>query len=301
MKLYYFNAPDGNFGDDLNPWLFQKLLSNLIDDNSKHLLIGVGTLLNHRIPTAEKVTVFGSGHGYGQKPNMHANWHFSCVRGPRTAEVLGLPAATAITDAAMLTPLFFTDQLPKQYRTAFMPHCLSAKLGDWQRICQDIGIHFIDPRQPFLQVFAQIKQTEHLLTEAMHGAILADAFRVPWSPVKAYPHISEFKWQDWLDSVEVNASFNHISPIYRGDELYNLKDTLKHKLKRVLHNTPLWQPDWRPAPIQKSSSIETERTRDELDALVRQCPLFLSSDSLLQLNTERLLEQAEILRKQYAD
>lgn len=300
MKLYYFKDPEGNFGDDLNPWLFGQLFTELLDDNDKELLVGVGTLLNHRIPAAEKVTVFGSGHGYGQLPAVNENWTFICVRGPRTAKVLNLPAETAITDAAMLTPLFFNQALEKRYQTSYMPHCHSARLGDWQYLCEQAGVHFIDPRQPFLKVFAEIKQSKHLITEAMHGAILADAYRVPWTPTKAYPHISEFKWQDWLDSVEVSAEFSSLPAVYRGDELFGFKDTFKHKIKRVLHNTPLWQTTWEVAPPARSNRQAVDSCIEALRKLAAKQQVFLSADAKLQHNTERLLEKAAQLRSRHA-
>ncbi|HCU65320.1 MAG TPA: succinoglycan biosynthesis protein exov [Rheinheimera sp.] len=300
MKLYYFKDPHGNFGDDLNPWLFGQLFPELLDDNEQDLLVGVGTLLNHRIPTANKVTVFGSGHGYGQLPAINDNWTFSCVRGPRTAKALGLSAETAITDAAMLTPLFFNESLEKRYQTSYMPHCHSALLGDWQYLCTQAGVHFIDPRQPFLQVFKEIKQSKHLITEAMHGAILADAFRVPWTPAKAYPHISEFKWQDWLDSVAVTAEFNFLPAVYRGDELFGLKDTFKHKIKRLLYKTPLWQHHWQEAPIARSSQQVVDSCASALQQLAAKQQMFLSADQLLQHNTERLLAKATALRSRHA-
>ncbi len=232
MKLYFFRDPEGNFGDDLNPWLFNHLFPNLFDEDDAELLVGVGTLLNHRIPTARRVVVFGSGHGYGDLPRITKDWTFYCVRGPGTARALKLDPGLAITDPAMLAPLFFHTNIEKISKTSYMPHCVSARLGDWQHICQLAGINFIDPRRPFLEVFTQINQTGHLITEAMHGAILADAFRVPWTPARAYPHISEFKWQDWLDSVDVRTSFSNLESVYRGDELFGLRDKFKNKIKK---------------------------------------------------------------------
>ncbi len=57
MKLYYFIDPSGNFGDDLNPWIWDRLLPDFFDQNADTLFIGIGTLLNHRIPYAAKKIV----------------------------------------------------------------------------------------------------------------------------------------------------------------------------------------------------------------------------------------------------
>lgn len=301
MKLHYFEDPLGNFGDDLNPWLFAKLFPNIIDNNENHLLVGVGTILNHRIPLAEKTTIFGSGYGYGSLPNVNENWFFSCVRGPLTAAALGLPAELAITDPAVLSPLFFDNEFEKCFEISYMPHCHSAFLGDWKYLCDQVGIHFIDPRHHFLKVFAEIKKSKRLVTEAMHGAILADAFRVPWLPAKAYPHICEFKWQDWLNSVEVSAEFNHLPPLYRGDELYKLKDKVKNKIKRLLISTPIWNAEWAAPPPIRSSQKAIDLCAEHLLKISNKYNYYLSCENKTNENIEKLLTKAENLRKRHAD
>src|ERR1700712_2313875 len=102
MKLYYFEDPLGNFGDDLNPWLWQRLMPSIFDDDERELLVGIGTLLNHRLPREPLKHVFGSGLGYGNTPVIDATFQFHAVRGFDTARALGLAADTVITDAAVL-------------------------------------------------------------------------------------------------------------------------------------------------------------------------------------------------------
>lgn len=296
MKLYYFKDHQGNFGDDLNPWLWDSLFPGVFDDDANHLFIGVGTLLNHRIPAAERVTVFGSGHGYGRLPNITPCWQFYCVRGPLTAKTLGLDAKLAITDPANLVPLFYPQQHATTYDVSFMPHCDSARLGDWAAVCHLAGIHFIDPRQPYFDVFAQIKSSALLLTEAMHGAILADAFRTPWVPVKAYPHISEYKWQDWLLSVGLNAPFQALTPVWRGDSNSSLMQKVKNQTKRALIATPLWRNSWSKAPAKKSSHKQLEQVAAELIHISRNCQPQLSNEQIFQTNRARLLEVADRFR-----
>ena len=64
MKLFYWNERP-NFGDELNPWLWSRLLPpGTIDDDPSTWLVGIGTVLNHRVPKAEKVLFFGTGYGY---------------------------------------------------------------------------------------------------------------------------------------------------------------------------------------------------------------------------------------------
>lgn len=299
MKLYYFKDDEGNFGDDLNPWLWQQLFPDFFNDKDDELFVGVGTLLNHRIPSAPDVTVFGSGHGYGELPKVNKNWTFYCVRGPLTAKTLGLPAELAITDPASLTAQYHMPTVQKKHKTSFMPHCESARLGDWAQVCAMAGINYIDPRKPYLQVFDAVRQTELLLTEAMHGAILADSFRVPWIPVKAYPHISEYKWQDWLMSVQVNAHFSLVPPIWRGDQSASRTDKLKNMLKQSLLDTPLWRSDWGKPPKPKSTAQQLDQVAKLLTDIAKQTAPQLSHIDVFNNNTTRLQEKVQQFKRDF--
>jgi len=83
MKLLYFESSYGNFGDDLNPWLWSRLQPRLIDrentDNS--ILLGIGTILNadligDKIAEASEIHVFGSGCGYAAYLSLTIAGHF---------------------------------------------------------------------------------------------------------------------------------------------------------------------------------------------------------------------------------
>ena len=63
MKLHYYRDAWGNFGDDLNPWLWPRLLPGHFDRRGDELVLGIGTVLNHRAPRAPVKQVFGAGAG----------------------------------------------------------------------------------------------------------------------------------------------------------------------------------------------------------------------------------------------
>lgn len=293
MKLYYFKDQFGNFGDDLNPWLWENLFPGFLNQADQDLFIGVGTLLNHRIPPAPSITVFGSGHGYGGLPKISPEWNFYCVRGPLTASSLGLSNKLAITDPASLVPLFYPAREKKEFPVSFMPHCESCRLGDWAHVCEQAGITYLDPQKPFLEVFADISRTELLLTEAMHGAIVADSFRVPWIPLKAYDHISEYKWRDWLQSVQLDAEFCRLPSIWRGDVCSEIGVRLKNKLKRGLLKTALWQDTWQLPPPVKSNRRQIDEAVSILNRIVASAHPRLSAKQVFDDNTSRLMETVD--------
>src|SRR5437764_1474487 len=103
MKLLYWKEPTGNFGDDLNPILWPRLLPGVLDDDGRCLFVGIGTLLTNALPKEPLKVVFGSGAWLGRPlPTLDGTYRISFVRGPLTAEVLGLDRSAAITDPAVL-------------------------------------------------------------------------------------------------------------------------------------------------------------------------------------------------------
>ena len=45
MRLYYWESPFGNVGDDLNRWLWPRLFGDVFDDDDETVLIGIGSIL----------------------------------------------------------------------------------------------------------------------------------------------------------------------------------------------------------------------------------------------------------------
>lgn len=207
MKLYYCKYPDGrqNFGDALNLWLWDKLIPDVLDEDESTAFVGLGTLINdalpRRTPRARKRVIFSSGAGYGKGvPSIDDSYKIYCLRGPLSAQKIGVPAELAVTDGAVLLRRLINVNSDKTYRFAYMPHYDLAGEA-WNCVCKQLGFAYIDPGWSIEKILSLINQTEVLLSEAMHGAIVADALRVPWIPIVTHPSILPFKWQDWCLSM----------------------------------------------------------------------------------------------------
>lgn len=217
MKLYYYRGVHPNFGDDLNPWLWPKVLPGFLDDDARVLFVGIGTILRQTLPDVPRKVIVGAGAGYGDAPVVDDRWDVYCVRGPLTARRLGLDVSLSVTDPAVLLSTMADEVggVENQTGVAFMPHHKTASAATitarrrlwgpsaWAVACAASGVTYIDPMAPVEETLRAIASTEILITEAMHGAIVADALRVPWIPVRLYDHILEFKWQDWCRSMEL--------------------------------------------------------------------------------------------------
>jgi succinoglycan biosynthesis protein ExoV len=300
MQLYYYKDKEGNFGDDLNPLIWNHFIPDLLDDDSDTLLVGIGTLLNHTLPPANKRVVFGSGYGYGKVPAIDHNWKFYCVRGPLTARKLGLPPELAITDPALLTAELITTQpVTPVHKAAFIPHHGSKTKGNWQTLCRHAGIHYIDPAGSPLDVVAQIRSAEIVVCEAMHGAIIADAFRVPWIPVKCYDHILDFKWHDWCESVGLAYTPQLLPGIYNIRHKHLPLKIVKSEAKHLLKAAGLLPKRWS-APIPRISTPHDEKNAIRRLRNVADEQAFLSADSTHRRLRAQLHEALEHLRRDHA-
>lgn len=233
MQYAYFKSEQGNFGDDLNEWLWPRLFGNT-DLNTNYAFWGIGSILYNENKLIDKMRdkrkiVFGTGirpsETY-QPFKLDESWDIRFLRGPLSASALG-NKFPYITDAAYaLRQLNNFDSLietPKKYEISLMPYFRSVNFFNWEKVCQELGYHFISPfsENGVEHTIREIAASKHLITEAMHGAIVADVLRVPWHRyILTTPHtegaaVSEFKWNDWLMSVKIYEMMSTHIKFYR--------------------------------------------------------------------------------------
>ncbi len=207
MELVYHKDPHGNFGDDLNELLWPEILSPKVLEADDLILVGIGSVLNEKrlkpfYGCGKRVVILGAGAGYCAVPRKIDRLYIKAVRGPLTAAAIGLPE-TAITDGAALLAVAPELRPERQEldEILFIPHHASLRPGRWDLASKAAGMQFGDPRSPVPKILNQIARAKLVVTEAMHGAILADTLRVPWIPVITSPIINAFKWRDWTMSL----------------------------------------------------------------------------------------------------
>jgi succinoglycan biosynthesis protein ExoV len=293
MRLHYYRALP-NFGDRLNPWLWPKLLPGAFSSRTAPddtVFLGIGTILQASVPPAAHYVVLGAGCGYGSLPHLDERWEFFAVRGPLTAQSLDLPAALAVTDPAYLIRLLPPPPPRRGLPVGFMPHWRSLRHVPWRGICEWSGLRFIHPFAPVERVLSAIAGCRCIIAEAMHAAIVADALRVPWLPVRIGADFLDFKWRDWLASIEVDArpvpltSMDPIHPHRPGES--RARKNLRNALNLVSYYA-------RSAPLIRDFRSLTLRL-----AANRQ-PLFLSSDRVVRERTAALESRLTALRDSLA-
>jgi succinoglycan biosynthesis protein ExoV len=211
LKLYFFRGP--NFGDELNEYLLPKVFPNFFDEDASTLFLGIGSILFDYHPPKAKKIVFGAGFGkYTSPPVIDNTWNIYCVRGPRTAAVLGIDKNLVAADSAILIKKFRSKNRILRHKFSFIPHWGSVTVGQWETVAKEAGVNFIDPRWPVERVLTEIESSEVLIAEAMHGAITADALRVSWIPLTPVAPIHRFKWYDWAEALEIQLRPQHLAP-----------------------------------------------------------------------------------------
>jgi hypothetical protein len=297
MRLYYFNGDENNFGDDLNSWIWE-LIPGVFDGDVSHLCLGIGTIINHRLPPAKFYTVLGSGCGYGELPTIDNSWSFCFVRGPHTATKLGLDMKLAVTDPACMLPVVRPqDYRPQSGVVSFIPHVDTAASGPWETVCDLAGLNYIDPRWPLMRILPELMRSERVLTEAMHGAILADSFGVPWKAITTRSGILQFKWEDWTSSMNLNYQSLSVPPVSNSIFRDGIFKGTKISVKSSLKSLGIWKSTWTDVPPPTSSRAEFQLAAKSLRSAADSPNYLLSDRHLLAARQGTIIEYLEQFRK----
>jgi succinoglycan biosynthesis protein ExoV len=207
-----------------------------------------------------------------------------CVRGRRSAELLGLALEIGICDGAILLGDLYPAK-PRSVRDGiiFVPHVrtgLACGIG-LRRICQDLSIGYITPDAPFETFIETIRSARLVITEAMHGAILADTLRTPWVPIEFLYH-HKFKWQDWFDSIDLPYEYRLMQPVFwdkgRSGNL-SAKAVARIMLQRVM--------------------MKQTRAKQALRAILREAVPILSADGVISNRKQQLIERVRYINDTY--
>ena len=295
MLLYRWRGEARNFGDELNTLLWPRLLPDLLDDNPDALLLGIGSVLDARHDNAVTKVVAGAGYGgYAQPATLDASWVIHWVRGPRTARRLRLSPACGLGDPAMLLPLAGLGGADDGRRTdgrcvGFMPHFESLAHGAWAEAATLAGVELIDPRGDPIAILAAIANCRVLVSEAMHGVIVADALRVPWVALLPLAPIHRPKWQDWAEVLELRIKFQPGCASSLTEWLHASRLSARHRGRRVLQLTEPWL-----RGVARRRFV-AQAARALCDAAA--APPQLSSSTALDRSRSRMLERLEALRR----
>lgn len=287
MKLYYYKGDKPNFGDELNVWMWPKFLNEILDEKSDEIFLGIGSILFNTFPDDATKIVFGAGYGgYTPAPKIDDRWKIYFVRGKLTASSLGIDPNLAFGDSAILLRSCVKERPQKCHRVSFMPHWESTYDGAWEKVCQISSINYIDPTLSVDHVIDQILKSDVLITEAMHGAIVADALRVPWIAVTPIQKRHQMKWHDWASALDFKLQPQHLVPSSMVETAMEIGGAQEYIVSHIRANR---------LSIKKIfPNYFLEKAAERLSVISHVVP-FLSQDSVIKTAHMKMLESVESL------
>lgn len=268
MDIHIHPCPKPNVGDVLNTWFWPRLLgSDVLDLCPGDLLVGVGTVLNDHLPKSNHYHVLGAGAGYGsgQLPCMDS-WNIYFVRGKLTARFLGLDQKMAISDPAILIDTLIPCLKQETIPVSFMPHTGIDSQAYRQFIEEVMEWHYISPSDPEHIILDSIASSQRLITSAMHGAIIADAYRTPWLGIKTSDEILSFKWHDWWSSLGLKTNLVKV-PAYWPERGSGVRGWLGRTSKQWLLQRQLRQIKQKGQFVLSKEVILRSRQHQVLEAI----------------------------------
>jgi succinoglycan biosynthesis protein ExoV len=298
VKLVYCKLDPGNFGDELNPYLWPRLFPGAFSSDERIDFLGIGTILSpHRDRKGRRKVVFGAGAGYWKPPQINGDWTIHFVRGPLTAQLLGIPKECAITDAAYC--LAFVDEPPvaSSQAVVFMPHHKSETEFDWRSLCADLGWTYASPTSDVRSALSLLRSAKLVVSEAMHGAIVADLYRIPWIPIRYGFRSLDLKWRDWCESMSLEYRPVDLPPLL--DAELGAKETLERLVKKSASLMGIGKEAWRATPVFRSSNKQRDAALRTLSALSKRGAGFLSPEPQFERAKAKLWDKVERFRSAY--
>lgn len=319
MKLRYYHGRVPNFGDDLNAILWPALMPSFFNDDDTEIFVGIGTIIGFPCGSPRKINVLSSGAG-NDPPSRWASSDvkYWCVRGPLSAQMLGLTDQDGIADGAILSPLVssFPSQRGVSNGVLVIPHWETLDFPGWDVVSRQTGFELLDPRGRPADVIAKIANARLVLTESLHGAIMADVYGVPWAAFATSGNFLAAKWVDWRlscgDKFDVTvvpppspepllkygrplASYGHLRQISTEYAMNEMKG-------RMTISRPPSSPDrfrsWLKTSklARKLHQVSPERTAETLVALADRAR-EPTAPSVIERQQSRLLERLNEMRK----
>lgn len=272
MFWYRLNEGNGNFGDELNPYLVEKLTGNKVQwaapyydsrwNSAKSVAL---MLLLKRIPLKEilqtsawdrlvnrkvifaigsiiryadmDVNVWGSGI-IDRKEVIYPS-KFLAIRGKYTQariKELGMKAPEVLGDPALLMPLVYQPLLNSRiYNVALIPHYVHYE--SYKKWCSDSQVLIINLLDPIEKIISEICSCEITLSTSLHGIIVSQAYRIPSLWMKTTTELDklagdDIKFADYFSSVNIRE-YQPVN-LNENEPLRDQIYLLKEKFKDVL-------------------------------------------------------------------
>ena len=285
MKIFKHKDWRGNFGDDMNDDFVKELWPDFEKCNRENIFC-IGTLLNEGAGEIKNSIIIGSGCGYGDSVKFdYKTSMIYGVRGPLTAKKLGLADEFVIGDPALLLPKIksFSDgkSLLRGRSVVIVPHHRTSELWNFED-AESSRYCYLDPgRTKINDLIATISQASLVVAEAMHAAIVASAFCVPFIPVSIRGKMEEFKWNDFYGAIgDREIIFNKLScpPL-------NFARRFRLSKFREFIDPVFGDPDFIGGKIKKN---DFDKFEESVSVAIKRSQKYYTDKSKLKISQERI-------------
>ena len=244
ITLYYVGTKGINFGDSINPLLFERIFDVCIKRGypTNCDVVGIGSLmqmftLRHIIKNSKYLYFLK----YNHKPVVTMGTGFCCdiskfrfgvrtyrevnpliLRGRLSHEVLESVnkkrySGVVYGDLGLLCSYLQDKKTIKRYAVGFVPHkfdCDNPKIEFLLRSIPNSVL--LDLREPPLETLNKIAECETIVSSSLHGLVAADGFGIPNMRIKLSNHGFDF---------DVDFKFDDYNSVFSGSRRYiNLID-----------------------------------------------------------------------------
>jgi pyruvyltransferase len=200
-SLYWSRTDIPNWGDDLNPWLFQKLTGSsaiYCPHGRVPKLLMAGSILASAGPNDY---CWGTGLITAEIPEGCGLATAHALRGPATASALeniGLPSSDIFGDPGVLVAKFVTPPPAKRYAMAVIPHYADAAAG--AILAKELNAKLIPVSHGIEEFVRAVAQAEVVYSSSLHGIICAESLGVPavWVVFSDNLIGGDFKFRDYI-------------------------------------------------------------------------------------------------------
>lgn len=202
----YYNRIRNN-GDAINPYIVELVSgfqARFASHDETHLL-AIGSIL---FMSNAKSLIWGSGllNRHSFVPNLKKEQFFA-VRGTKTRDFL-IEKGIDIAAVPLGDPGIFASKLipeskrPPTYRAAVIPHHDSIHHEFYKTVASNPHVVVPDILSGDLKMIEQIRDSEVVISESLHGLIFAESFGKPsvWISRRIGDANWDFKFQDWYST-----------------------------------------------------------------------------------------------------
>jgi len=194
--LFWWRRDDStrNFGDELSPLIVERIVGRKISASSSAdtgRLLAIGSILHY---AKNGDIVWGSGVNGKIKRVTATTLDVRAVRGPLTRKFLmeqGIKCPEIYGDPALLLPLLFPELKPVPVEDFIVIPNLN-EIEEYQGLP-----HLVLPTDDCFQIIQKILGAKLVISGALHGIIVAEAFGIPAVHLRITNKEPLFKYQDY--------------------------------------------------------------------------------------------------------